>query len=1054
MPDEDFKQLTSAFLKGSPDQVVDAPTFVEAKWGLNEKLLPAQKFILKCYYSLSLDDTEKNIVVPDITHEKILYTFTEQEFLHWLYEEGRCNTNEIEGKTFRELVWVAGRRSGKCRAIDDRIATTKGSITFGELANRKRNGEKIGILTYGRRDLRKKVVFEFDVWNNQKTECFELETKRGIREISSWNHPYLVWRDNWEMPKWVPLKDIKIGDFLATAASTDLFGNESIGEKKAALLGYFQGDGGTTLTVSYTTDCPKKLQDFSQLIGDEFPGYIVEKQGKASWRYGYRVVKSSRRFLQDGSQKNLAKEWLMSVGCFGKKSINKEVPDCIFRGSKKEVAAFISRLFACDGYAHVSKQRQKNHGGMVSYVGYCSASRKMVDGVRHLLLKFGIHPSVTLKRPKCNGKTFLAWILTINRLSDLEIFVREIGIFSKEDAVNRVIANARARSEPKGLFDSLPRGIWGYIERVRREKGLSCADVTGEHGHCTSHRLRNYYAPHRRKVAVYGKNIDDRFLMQISNSDVRWDIVREIKKVGIRETIDVSVPETHIIGGDIISHNSTIASYISSYEIYKLVKRGNPSAYYGFPPNSEFAIVNVAPTDDEAAVIYNMISSKALRCKFLFNRCLHQTMTYFDMMTDEDMASKMKKKRASIVSIAGGCSANAIRGHNTIVVIMDEFAFFIDNNGRFSGGEVYSALTPSTASFKLDGKIISISSPYAKYGKFYERYQRSFDEPQMTLMFKMYSALANPTIPTEILRADYRKDKAAFMREFGGEFSENITAWIEDENELYACVDKDIKPTKKGKPGIYYYAGLDLGLKNDGTALSIVHKEGEQFILDYSSLWFSSSSDVWDQGTKIYANCRFTKEQELLQMTDIVKELAELARWFNIRRGIFDQHQGYGLMELLIQIGLKQFEMINFTDKNNSDMYDLVRSLMLNKLLVLYEHEVLIPELLTLEAEKKTKQKTEVRAPNKAGAHDDISESYVRAVWACHEATKGQITEHTTMMVGAGSTITPATAKKLTPMKSYQLQKQKMHGDHPRLPVIGKRGFGNAFSSMLGKRRG
>jgi hypothetical protein len=46
-------------------QTVDIITFAEAQWGLNIKLFPVQRFILKTFYGLPLDDNEKNIIVPD-----------------------------------------------------------------------------------------------------------------------------------------------------------------------------------------------------------------------------------------------------------------------------------------------------------------------------------------------------------------------------------------------------------------------------------------------------------------------------------------------------------------------------------------------------------------------------------------------------------------------------------------------------------------------------------------------------------------------------------------------------------------------------------------------------------------------------------------------------------------------------------------------------------------------------------------------------------------------------------------------------------------------------
>lgn len=483
---------------------------------------------------------------------------------------------------------------------------------------------------------------------------------------------------------------------------------------------------------------------------------------------------------------------------------------------------------------------------------------------------------------------------------------------------------------------------------------------------------------------------------------------------------------------------STLSSCISNYELYKLVKRGDPSKFYNFPPNTQISILNVAPTDDQSGIVFDMTKAMAMRCPYMRDRSLHDTMTYFDLQTDADIKMHGRPK-ASLVSIAGGCSSNALRGRNAIIVVMDEMAHFIDNNGRFSGSEVYKALTPSISSFGRDGKIISISSPYAKFGSFYDRFVQSFDEPEITLMFKMYSSMVNPTIPTEILKAARRRDRVGFGCEYGGEFSDSVVAWIDDEDEFKRCVIRD-KPNGRGVRDINYFMGIDIGFKNDGNAISIVHKEKNtgKIILDYADCWFSESSDVWEYEDGIYKDCDKYAGNELLKMGDLVKDVQELLRWFPIKAGVFDQSNGYALAELLRNKNIKPIVMEHFTDKRNSEIYQLAKRLYAEGLLELHDHPVLVPEMLSLEAEKKPGKKILVRAPNRRGAHDDISDAFVRAIWMCYSGYKDRTLN---LSVGAGGNMgptgsinvkgIPGAPKQETP-QSYHLKKIKMHGDHPR----------------------
>lgn len=97
---------------GSPD-FLSIIEFIERFKLLPYGLFPSQKFILKLYYGLPLDDITKVIKVKEPFSDKLLYEFTEVEYLRYLYDQGRCNIREQDSKLRYELVLVLGRRSGK-----------------------------------------------------------------------------------------------------------------------------------------------------------------------------------------------------------------------------------------------------------------------------------------------------------------------------------------------------------------------------------------------------------------------------------------------------------------------------------------------------------------------------------------------------------------------------------------------------------------------------------------------------------------------------------------------------------------------------------------------------------------------------------------------------------------------------------------------------------------------------------------------------------------------------------------------------------------------------
>lgn len=471
---------------------------------------------------------------------------------------------------------------------------------------------------------------------------------------------------------------------------------------------------------------------------------------------------------------------------------------------------------------------------------------------------------------------------------------------------------------------------------------------------------------------------------------------------------------------------TSICSAIGAYELYKLIKRGDPSEFFGFPPDTKVNIVAAAPTDEQASVIFDMMMGHVLRCPYLKDRSINQTQTYFNLQTDADK-KLTGKKRASVTVVTGGCSSNSLRGPGNIIVIMDEMAFFIDNAGRFSGAEVYKAITPSIASFKGHGKILCLSSPYAKYGIFWDRYVASFEERETTLMFQMYSAMLNPTIDPAFLKRERKRDKFLFMTEYAAKFSDNVMSWVDDEKQLLSCVDVNKPNINRGETHLEYFLGLDLAAKNDGTAIAVGHRDSKtnKIIVDYADVYFSGSSDIWDMEKSIYARCNKYASYEFIPMEHIANEVEYLCKWFPIRSGWFDQWSGYALLELLHNKGLKQFYMQQVTDQLNAKIYGLFKSLYSEQLLVLPNDQMIIDEILQLEAELKNKS-VKVRAPNKKGAHDDISDAISRCIWDIYNNHKERGVK---IVSGVSSGDTESAAS----MNLYRMNKAKLHGGLTRV---------------------
>lgn len=86
--------------------------YIESSWGLGLTLWPVQRFIVKLYYHLPLEDRIKSIRVTDMFNTQVLHHFTEVEYLAFLFSEGRCNIG-VQDHARRELLLAIGRRGSK-----------------------------------------------------------------------------------------------------------------------------------------------------------------------------------------------------------------------------------------------------------------------------------------------------------------------------------------------------------------------------------------------------------------------------------------------------------------------------------------------------------------------------------------------------------------------------------------------------------------------------------------------------------------------------------------------------------------------------------------------------------------------------------------------------------------------------------------------------------------------------------------------------------------------------------------------------------------------------
>lgn len=511
------------------------------------------------------------------------------------------------------------------------------------------------------------------------------------------------------------------------------------------------------------------------------------------------------------------------------------------------------------------------------------------------------------------------------------------------------------------------------------------------------------------------------------------------------------------------SGKTTLSGVFASYEVYRLLNLHNPQQFYGLPNGNRIQLISVATDKDQAGLLFNEVTTHLAKCEYFKPFIANNTLTHIQFRTPYDIEKygpTTRHQDGKFVSFNGkatlrvtfkSCIAKGLRGSGNVVVILDEMAHFKDG-GQSSAKDIYDAVTPSTAAFSpkdpnnshlpigpVESRVICISSPLNKAGKFYELYHLAMAKgpgSENILAIQAPTWEVNPTLPASYYRRKYHEDPAVFMTEHGAQFSDRVRGWLEREQDLVSCLSPTLRPIEMGLPRYPYQMGIDIGLVGDGSAVAITHTENNnRIVLAYHEVWYAGKD--WREsnphlGTSYpteYAKGLSTVER--LDFDEIAKWIMILARKFYVTDGLFDRWNGIPLEQTLLKAGLRQFRSEFFTRDQTSKMYQAAKMLIFDEKVQLYDwpiaegskHSPLITELLDLQAQQMSKNIVLVSAPESQGHHDDQADALVRAIWLSAQ----RLSNHK-LILGSSPMGTQPVANMPATVAHYQLNRARKHG--------------------------
>ncbi len=432
-----------------------------------------------------------------------------------------------------DLIIVAGRPSmGKCLSETTEIVLANGTIsTIKEIYDRH-EAELLTLKDDWKFHLTQPSAFVDDGIK----PVFRVTTRLGRYVETTITHPFLT------IKGWQRLEDLKVGDQIAVPRKIDVFGTKTIRECEVKLLAYLIGDSCLTdTTLEFTNTNPLIQDDFSQAVLSFSPQLKV--YGEIS---PHRSPILSAVMCQ--GQKNPLTAWLENLALWGKKADQKIIPAMIFQLERSLVSLFLNRLFATDGWATVFNSGQ-------AQLGYCSVSEKLARQVQHLLLRFGIIAALKKRFIKYKYTRKQAWQLDITDANSIKIFILEVGIFGKEEALAKVAAAINQKRYQTNR-DLISVEIWSQIAAAKgNEPWTVLARRAGIKRYTNRHLVQR--ALTREKLWNLATALDNLPLQQLATSDVYWDEIVSIEAIGSKQVYDLTIPDTHnFVANDICVHNT------------------------------------------------------------------------------------------------------------------------------------------------------------------------------------------------------------------------------------------------------------------------------------------------------------------------------------------------------------------------------------------------------------------------------------------------------------------------------------------------------------------
>ncbi len=502
--------------------LLNAIDFIESPQGLGVHLYPVQRVIVKAIFGVSMDYKEGEVPVHDPFGEKLLYTFTDREYLEYVYNEGRCNVKnwqDLPLDGFHEAVIFAGRRGGKALDVDEVVPTPGGFVRNGDL--------KAGDMVFSPSGNPTRVRLAHEPF---LSKIYRVTFDDGTSTLAHPGHLWHTWTHLERRNLRSPLTKAKSGEGSGSGGQNVikrpiLGGVRTTEDIKASLL--HGKERNHAIKISASIELPEQellvdpyclgvwlgdgAKDHPYITAKDDDGWEIMSHFTTAGIQWKKDPKASYNWCTYGLATKLRKLNLL---------MNKHVPEQYLWASAAQRLALLQGLMDTDGYCAIDGQCE-----------FANTNRSLSEGVYHLAASLGLKPfwkegRATLYGKDCGPYYSVFWTGTLpvfrlqRKLDRLPTKVRPLQeyrtIVSIEDAGERLVRCITVE-DPDGLF------LFGKNFNVTHN-----SQVVSAIGGYSLYKLLNVKSPQEYFSLVPGSPIDFTFLAQDDEGSNRlYDKLRE-----------------------------------------------------------------------------------------------------------------------------------------------------------------------------------------------------------------------------------------------------------------------------------------------------------------------------------------------------------------------------------------------------------------------------------------------------------------------------------------------------------------------------------------------